>query len=629
MKFNALRVKNFKSIKDLQISEIDYAFILVGKNNTGKTTVLDAIRLVTGDYKIQERDFNDPDLPVEIEVSLEITEDDLFLLHEKGIVSKYRRYEAWIKDFKNKLPAYMENELTFNVIIYRNGKTVYSDSTEASQLKHNSHIQELLPKIYFVDNSRNVKELEKDFIHLQADRDMQLLRNKVCMFDNTKRCNRCFQCIGLIEKKTAEQMNVLEATKLLEYKLYHVNISEFENTLNKCFHRNSGRNQDIKYQFNFDINRLLYMDTILENHDRERDENIHHVGAGTKSIYILSLLEAYILGETSIPSIIMIEDPEIYLHPQLQKAAGEVLYKLSKKNQVIFSTHSPNMLFNFSSRQIKQVILDKDYYTIVKEDVEIDEILDDLGYAANDLMNVSFVFIVEGKQDRSRLPLLLEKYYSEIYDDEGKLQRVSIIATNSCTNIKTYANLKYINKLYLKDQFLMIRDSDGKKPEYLVKQLCNYYNNREDEDRGTLPRVTPRNVLVLRYYSFENYFLDPAVMAKIGVVRSEDEFYNILYQKFKDYLYRLSSVKRMQRIIGVRINSKKDIIKHMESIRIFVRGHNLYDIFYGRYRGEDETEILRRYIDAAPKECFKDILNAIDQFVYFHNRRKEEQEQNR
>ena len=34
-------------------------------------------------------------------------------------------------------------------------------------------------------------------------------------------------------------------------------------------------------------------------------------------------------------------------------------------------------------------------------------ILDDLGYWANDLLNVSFVFIVEGKQDKSRLPLLL------------------------------------------------------------------------------------------------------------------------------------------------------------------------------------------------------------------------------
>jgi predicted ATP-dependent endonuclease of OLD family len=177
----------------------------------------------------------------------------------------------------------------------------------------------------------------------------------------------------------------------------------------------------------------------------------------------------------------MIEDPEIFLHPQLQKVASEILYNLSKKNQVMFSTHSPNMIFNFSQKQIKKIMIDENYETVASEDEDIDDILDDLGYTANDLMNVNFVFIVEGKQDSTRLPMLLEKYYSEIYDSEGKLQRIAIVPVNSCTNIKTYANLKYINKLYLKDQFLMIRDSDGKNPKTLVKQLCGYYKAREQE----------------------------------------------------------------------------------------------------------------------------------------------------
>ena len=58
-------------------------------------------------------------------------------------------------------------------------------------------------------------------------------------------------------------------------------------------------------------------------------------------------------------------------------------------------------------------------------------------------------------------------------------------------------------------------------------------------------------------------------------------------------------------------------------IKIYVRGHNLYDIFYGKYRSEEE-EILHKYVDAAPKEVFADILNAIDRFVYFENRKKED-----
>ena len=266
-----------------------------------------------------------------------------------------------------------------------------------------------------------------------------------------------------------------------------------------------------------------------------------------------------------------------------------------------------------------QVITDRTGSTILNPSTDIDKILDDLGYTANDLLNVSFVFIVEGKQDRNRLPLLLKKYYSEIVDENGHLNRVAIIATNSCTNIKTHANLKYINSLYLKDAFLMIRDSDGKNPQMLKDQLCGYYRAREHEDTGTIPRVTDRNVLILKYYSFENYFLDPKVMAKIGVIKNEQQFYDILYAKYTEYLYKLKSMRNMQERFKIKIDGPEDIKDNLEKIRIYVRGHNLYDIFYGRYKGDKEPDILTKYIEEAPRETFADILDAIDDFVYFNS----------
>ena len=60
----------------------------------------------------------------------------------------------------------------------------------------------------------------------------------------------------------------------------------------------------------------------------------------------------------------------------------------------------------------------------------------------------------------------------------------------------------------------------------------------------------------------------------------------------------------------------------MEYFKIYVRGHNLFDIFYGKYRGDAQTEILKKYIDIAPRDTFKDIFDAIDSFVYFENRKK-------
>ncbi|WP_167957135.1 ATP-dependent nuclease [Anaerosporobacter faecicola] len=618
MKISYLRIRNFKVIKDMTINEVENALILVGKNNTGKTVVLDAIRAITGDFVVTKPNFLVPEKPILIDIKVEFSEEDLQNYQEKGIVSRYKRYDLWEKEFKTRLPSFQEGVLSFQCIITPDGTIKYNDGFK----KNNIYIKAVFPKIYHIDHTRNTDQIQNDVFSFYDKQDLMNLRENICMFDSTKPCNNCFQCIGVISKKEPNDLTIYETARLLEYKLYHMNLQQFADKVNRYFYRNGSVSQKIRYTVNLDIEDMLRIETQIYNEERGTNGNLNMLGEGLKSIYALSLLQAYIDEPGILPCIIMIEDPEIYLHPQLQKQASEILYQLSKKNQVMFSTHSPNLIFNFSQKQIKQVVLDEEHYTTVREDADIDEILDDLGYTANDLMNVNFVFIVEGKQDSSRLPLLLEKYYSEIYDENGKPQRISIITTNSCTNIKTYANLKYINQLYLKDQFLMIRDSDGKNPKHLVKQLCSYYSQRAKEDVDKLPRVTPKNVLILKYYSFENYFLDPKIMTKIGVVKSEEEFYNILYTKWKDYLFKLGSTKRLIKNFNLRITCKNDLKNNMELIKTYVRGHNLFDIFYGRYRGDAQIDILQKYIAYAPRENFKDILDSIDSFVYFENRKK-------
>lgn len=619
MRITYLKIYNYKSIREMEIKDVENALILVGKNNTGKTAVIDAILLATGLRPILTREFLDQNKPISISMKLEMTESDLAGLHSRSVLCKTKDYDRWLEEFCQKLPSFHDNVLSFTCIITPKKTVRYSDDYS----KNNEYIPEVFPKIYHIDQSRNLEALQNDVFSFYDKESFQKLKDNQCTFDTAKTCNRCFQCIGLINKKTPEELTVFETARLLQYKLFHTNLTKFAEKVNRHFHANGSPSQEVRYMLDYDTDSLLHVETQIYNKERNGLVGpINLLGEGLRSIYALSLLEAYIDEEDTLPCIILMEDPEIYLHPQLQKIASEILYRLSKKNQVVFSTHSPNLIFNFSSRQIREVVLDESYYTTVKAETDVDVILDDLGYTANDLMNVSFVFIVEGKQDSNRLPLLLEKYYSEIYDDNGNLQRISIVPVNSCTNIKTYANLKYINKLYLKDQFLMIRDSDGKNPKHLKKQLCSYYGQRAKEDVGNLPRVEPKNVLILKYYSFENYFLEPKVMAKIGVIKNEEDFYNILYKKYKDYLFKLNSFKRMQRIKNIRIRSKQDIRDNIESIKIYVRGHNLFDIFYGKYHGTDQHEMLKRYIDVAPKETFQDIFDAIDSFVYFENRKK-------
>ena len=520
MKISSMYISNFKSIKNLEILDIDYAFILVGKNGTGKSALIDAVRAVTGNYEIKNGHFNNPNKNIQIGITLEASTEALERMFEWGIVIKTKTYDEWEEAFLEKFPTFVNNQIKIVYEVTPDLEVSYRDENG----NENPYIKDILPKLYYIDHTRNLSEFQDGLLNLKYDSELSMTKENVCIYDKSEKCNHCFKCIEDISRKTGDELSIYETAKLMEYKLYKVNLDNFADTVNKYLKENGTLYKTVNYELDMDFDKLFKINTSISNDITGEVEVLDTLSAGTKSIYMLSLIEAYTEEKSRVHSLIMIEDPEIFLHPQLQKVASEILYRLSKKNQVIFSTYSPNMIFNFSSRQIKQVVLDEEYNTSVVENTDIDIILDDLGYTANDLMNVSFVFIVEGKQDSNRLPMLLEKYYSEMRDEDGHLNRISIITTNSCTNIKTYANLKYINKLYLKDQFLMIRDSDGKNPRYLVKQLCSYYSNRKKEDVDNLPNVTPKNVLVLKYYSFENYFLDPKIMAKIGVVKSEEDF---------------------------------------------------------------------------------------------------------
>lgn len=616
MQIRSLHIQNFKSIREVRINDIESSLILVGKNNTGKTGVLDAIRIVMGGYEPKASDFNEKKQNIEIGMTIEITEEDLERLHINGAVSSYKRYASWLNEFMEKLPSFENGILKFTCFVNYNGKIRYDDGYN----KNNRYIQSVLPKLHFIDTTRNPHAFQEDLLLLQRSEELASLKRNNCMFNSAKVCNHCFSCIGLIDQKTPAELTLQEAARLLEHKVYELNLSEFSKRVNENYRKNGGV-EELRYKLSTDTDKLFNISVEATHTDSKRISPVVELGNGMKSIYMLSLLETYIEDETSIPSIIMVEYPELFLHPSLQKTASKILYKLSKKNQVIFTTHSPNMVSNFTKGQIWQMVLDEDGYSTGQQNVDIDAILNDLGYSANDFLNVDFVFIVEGKQDKNRFPLLLNKYYSDLYDENGELSRISIIITNSCTNIKTYANLKYMNQLYLRDQFLMIRDGDGKNPEELAGQLCRYYSEQNKQDIDRLPRVGRQNVLILKYYSFENYFLNPKVMAAIGVVKSESQFWQILYSKWEQYLHKLSSAKRFVKAIGVPVNSVEVLKEHFEEFKTHVRGHNLYDIFYGRFR-DRETELLKQYLDVAPREDFKDILDAIDSFMYFHNRKK-------
>jgi predicted ATPase len=266
-----------------------------------------------------------------------------------------------------KLPSFRDGVLKFECKINRYGVVKYDDGFK----RNNAYIKEVFPKIYHIDHHRNFESITNDILALYDSQALTDLRENVCMFDKARKCHKCFNCIGLINKKEPKELTTFEAARLLEYKLINVNLKEFQGRVNKYFAINGSRSQEILFDMKFNVEGIFSIAADVYDKDRRTMGSVHDLSEGIKSIFVMSLLEAYIEEDGTVPSIIMIEDPEIFLHPQLQKSISETLFRLSKKNQVVFTTHSPNLITNFSSKQIKQVVLDDDFNTTINENDQI------------------------------------------------------------------------------------------------------------------------------------------------------------------------------------------------------------------------------------------------------------------
>ena len=75
-----------------------------------------------------------------------------------------------------------------------------------------------------------------------------------------------------------------------------------------------------------------------------------------KSSYFYGTLAIKMLNPEN--SIILIDEPELSLHPKWQQEVVDVYRKIGKNNQIIIATHSPHILGSVRKENI--MLLDKD-----------------------------------------------------------------------------------------------------------------------------------------------------------------------------------------------------------------------------------------------------------------------------
>ena len=86
--------------------------------------------------------------------------------------------------------------------------------------------------------------------------------------------------------------------------------------------KNGGFADRIEYRAGIESSELLKIQGIAVNKERGSRVPVTKLGEGMRSIYILSLLEAYIDEKSRNACIILMEDPEIFPPPTASEVGG-------------------------------------------------------------------------------------------------------------------------------------------------------------------------------------------------------------------------------------------------------------------------------------------------------------------
>ena len=310
MKIEKVHIKNIKGIKDLELSfkknnKILDVIVLAGVNGSGKTTILDAIKDF---FNNKYLNFNKPE---KSNVNLDIFFEDFEKKQiEEAEKSSIDNYEHKLQDFFSALQSYEYNR--------KNNGEYYSYLI--------AKFFENPPKIIYVPAENKFEEIQTYSTTL----------SKEYKFINTINSN----VIRDIPSYIATRRNYLAT---IEEDLTMKEITnKVVNEINGIF---DILELDVKLK-GFSKNEKTM--PVFENSAGE-EFDINDLSSGEKQLFLRTLSIKMLEPKNSI---ILIDEPELSLHPKWQQRIIEVYKKIGENNQIIVATHSPHILGSVSNENI-------------------------------------------------------------------------------------------------------------------------------------------------------------------------------------------------------------------------------------------------------------------------------------
>jgi len=411
LKIRKLEVQNFRSLKKVDISLGDCT-VLIGRNNTGKSNILHAIRVLLegGKSDVKETDFWDKELPIQIRATLDGVAPYLPLSAEKH---------------RTKIEPYVSNDRLTIAKFYgpmeeEAGKTYLIDPTSGKPglpTGIDAALKQILPESIMIESLADTSEeagmksttaVAKIFdnvmgaIRTRAEPELDsAFESANSLLNVTKKGDTRVDEIRAIESDITRyvQVNFPGCKALvriglptLEEILKGVNIDLDDGRVTPFFLKGQG------------LQRALYLSLFRTLADRVRDVKAEGV---------------------SRPFILLVEEAELFLHPTAQGQMRAALETIGAAQQVVFSTHSPVMA---SPKSLREVILVKkdpeSKQTTIPERKDLQE--DDQKLLleitnlerGSKLFFVDRVMLVEGRSDACLCGAIVQRLPVQGYDPE-------------------------------------------------------------------------------------------------------------------------------------------------------------------------------------------------------------------